>query len=121
MQYRNDTAEPVIVAADPPIEVGPGEVVDSDGHVAGLTLVGPDELADDDQVVARITEPAADDTGELADELADGRVGAGGVVITLGDDRVVDVPTEPVDDVDATDAAGDLPADTDQQDPEATR
>lgn len=45
MQQRNDTAETLIVATDPVTVVEPGEVVDLDVHVAGLTAVDPEPPA----------------------------------------------------------------------------
>ncbi len=76
MQYRNDTAHVVIVAADPPFEVAPGEVVDVDGQVAGLTLIGEDEprpLVDVHLPEHPVISPAVDGTftDPAGDPLAD--------------------------------------------------
>ncbi len=78
MQYRNDTPGPLTLAVEPPVVVEPGEVVDVDDHVAGLTPL-------DDGAPAEPTEPVfapaaavddgpvdADDAGDAATTDPDG-------------------------------------------------
>lgn len=42
MQYRNDSDRDLLLATEPPVMVAPGETVESDDHVAGLTPLGDD-------------------------------------------------------------------------------
>lgn len=42
VRQRNAGAHPLTVMSDPPIEVGPGEVIDFDGALAGFEPVDDD-------------------------------------------------------------------------------
>ncbi len=80
MLYRNDTDETLLVATDPPTEVGPGDLVDVDGHVAGLTRVDEDDLdaappvvdvhlpGDGPAAPAAPTDPAGDPSADNNDQ-----------------------------------------------------
>lgn len=102
MQYRNDTPGPLTLAVEPPVVVEPGEVIDSDDHVAGLTPL--DDPAGPEFAAAAALEGAEPPAGAAA----------GGVDVDQADADDAGVPA-------TTDPDGaPAPAD-DEQEPEATR
>lgn len=80
MQFINDGPFPATVMTDPQVVVHPGEVLELDDHVAGLTPVElePDDVApvDADQV-ADVELPAVDTSSRDDVVAADDQAGAG--------------------------------------------
>lgn len=71
VQYRNDTGSALTVATEPPLLVHPGDVVDVDGHVTGLTPVDADGNPTGETPAAVLDARFFDDPAAYAANLAD--------------------------------------------------
>ncbi len=60
MRQRNDSLDTLFVqAADPPFEIAPGETVDYESYIIGLTVLPDERPVEDPKPVKKAAKPAA--------------------------------------------------------------